>query len=43
MDRNLTTNQIGQLYSRFSEIDEEYGDAPERHRKFIEELENKYC
>lgn len=43
MDRNLTTNQIGQLYSRFNEIDEEYGDSPKRHRIFIEELEYKFC
>jgi hemerythrin-like domain-containing protein len=43
MDRNLTTNQIGKLYSRFSEIDAEYGDAPIKHRNFIEELEKKFC
>ncbi|MHA1486205.1 MAG: hemerythrin domain-containing protein [Promethearchaeota archaeon] len=43
MDRNLTTNQIGQLYSRFNEIDTEYGDAPIKHRNFIEELEKKFC
>lgn len=43
MDRNLTTNQIGQLYSRFNEIDKDYGDAPQRHRKFIKDLENKFC
>jgi len=43
MDRNLTTNQIGQLYSSFNEIDAEYGDAPIKHRNFIEELEKKYC
>jgi hemerythrin-like domain-containing protein len=42
MDRNLTTNQIGQLYSRFNEIDSEYGDAPIKHRTFIEELEKKF-
>lgn len=42
MDRNLTTNQIGHLYSRFNEIDSEYGDAPEKYHKFIEELESKY-
>jgi len=42
MDRNLTTNQIGHLYSRFNEIDAEYGDAPVRHRNFIEELEKKF-
>jgi len=43
MDRKLTTNQIGQLYSRFNEIDAEYGEAPKRHREFIEELEKKFC
>ena len=43
MDRNLTTKQIGQLYSRFNAIDAEYGDAPIKHRNFIEDLEKKYC
>ena len=43
MDRNLTTTQIGQLYSRFNEIDQEYGDAPLKHRLFIEGLEIKFC
>jgi len=43
MDRNLTTNQVGQLFSRFNEIDAEYGDAPLKHRHFIEELEKKHC
>jgi len=43
MDRNLSTSQVGQLYSKFDEIDIEYGDAPERHRTFIENLESKFC
>ncbi|GAF82544.1 unnamed protein product, partial [marine sediment metagenome] len=43
MDRKLTTNQIGQLYSRFNEIDTKYGDTPAKHRKFIVELETKFC
>ena len=42
MDRSLTTKQIGQLYSKFNEIDEEYGEAPEKHRNFIEQLESRY-
>ena len=42
MDRNLSINQIGQLLSRFNEIDEEYGEAPKNHRDFIERLENHY-
>jgi len=43
MDRNLTTTQIGNLYTKFNEIDEEYGDSPAKHLKFIEELEQKFC
>ncbi|MFX1287102.1 MAG: hemerythrin domain-containing protein [Promethearchaeota archaeon] len=43
MDRNLTTNQVGHLYSRFNEIDRDYGDAPAKHRNFIEKLEEKFC
>jgi len=43
MDRNLSTKQIGQLNSKFNEIDTEYGEAPERHRTFIETLESKFC
>ncbi len=42
MDRNLSTKQVGQLYSKFNEIDEEYGEAPKKHRHFTEELENKF-
>ncbi|HDZ18711.1 MAG TPA: hypothetical protein ENH75_10495 [archaeon] len=42
MDRNLSINQVGQLLSRFNEIDEEYGEAPKNHRDFIEKLENQY-
>ncbi len=42
MDRNLSTSQVGELFSSFSRIDDEYGDAPERHRKFIENLEQKF-
>jgi hemerythrin-like domain-containing protein len=41
MDRKLTTTQVGELYSKFNEIDEDYGEAPKKHRAFIEELEKK--
>jgi len=30
IDRNLSTKQVGQLYSKFNEIDGEYGDAREK-------------
>ncbi|MFW9896573.1 MAG: hemerythrin domain-containing protein [Candidatus Thorarchaeota archaeon] len=42
MDRNLNITQIGQLYSKFNEIDSNYGTIPEKHLKFIEDLETKY-
>ena len=42
MDRSLSTKQIGQLYSKFNVIDEEYGDAPKKHRDFIEHLESRF-
>lgn len=42
MDRNLTTSQVGQLYSKFNQIDFEYGTAPERHEAFIQKLEQKF-
>jgi hemerythrin-like domain-containing protein len=41
MDRNLSLTQIGELFLRFGEKDEEFGDAPEKNREFISELENK--
>ena len=30
IDRNLSTKQVGQLYSKFNEIDQEYGDTREK-------------
>jgi len=42
MDRNLSTEQVGRLYSKFNEIDEEYGEAPTKHRDFIDKLDNEY-
>jgi len=42
MDRNLSMKQVGQLLSKFNEIDEEYGEAPKNHKDFIKKLENQY-
>lgn len=42
MDRNLSVNQVGQLYSRFIEVDEAKGEAvTEKCKKFIIGLEEK--
>jgi hypothetical protein len=43
MDRNLSTKQVGQLYSKFNEIDKVYGETPKKHRNFIELLEKQFC
>jgi hemerythrin-like domain-containing protein len=42
IDRNLTLTQIGELFSRFNEIDEVFQDAPARYKEFIEKLEEKF-
>ncbi len=42
MDRGLTMKQVGELYSRFSEVDETSGNGvTERCRQFIIEAEEK--
>jgi hemerythrin-like domain-containing protein len=42
MDRNITTTQVGKLYSSFNEVDERFGDAPARYEKFVRELEEGF-
>jgi len=42
MDRNLSITQIGELFSKFSNIDEQFGDAPEKYEEFIGKLEEKF-
>lgn len=39
MDRNLSDNQVGDLYSKFNKADEEFKDTPKRSREFIERIE----
>lgn len=42
MDRNITTTQVGKLFSSFSEVDERFGDAPARYEKFVRGLEKGF-
>lgn len=43
MDRGLTTKQVGELFSRFSEVDEASGSGVmERCRQFIVQAEEKF-
>ncbi len=41
MDSNLSTRQIGELFSKFNEIDEQIGFSPEKYENFIDNLEKK--
>lgn len=42
IDKNLTLTQIGEITSRFNEIDKIFQDASERYMEFIEKLEAKF-
>jgi len=39
MDRNLSTRQVGELFNRFREKDEESGGTPEKYEELISKLE----
>lgn len=42
MDKNLSTTQVGELFSKFSEVDTEYGKkVPEKCERFVKDLEQK--
>jgi hemerythrin-like domain-containing protein len=42
MDRNLSITQIGELFSKFSGKDEEFGDAPKKYEELINKLEENF-
>ena len=42
MDRNLSTRQIGELFTKFSEADDQMGFSAEKYEKFIETLEKQF-
>jgi hemerythrin-like domain-containing protein len=42
MDRNLNVSQVGEMFSKFNEADDNIGYSPERYLAFIEKLEAKY-
>lgn len=39
MDRLLSMTQVGTLFAAFQQTDAEFGDAPQRHKTFVETLE----
>jgi hemerythrin-like domain-containing protein len=42
MDRNLTTSQVGQLYSRFAEVSREHGDVASTSEQFVLRAELRF-
>lgn len=42
MDRQLSITQIGEVFSKFNQKDEECGDTPEKYEALINRLEPEY-
>jgi hemerythrin-like domain-containing protein len=42
MDNNLSTRQVGELFSKFDAADDQMGFSPLKYQKFIENLEKKF-
>ena len=42
IDRNLSVSQVGELFSRFSAIDKEFGDILKTQEKFVDKLEKAF-
>lgn len=40
MDRQLSDPQVGELFSKFAEVDRHFGEQPRKQERFILELEN---
>lgn len=42
MDRNLSTKQVGELFSKFNQVDQQLGFSSEKYEKFVTELEKQF-
>jgi hemerythrin-like domain-containing protein len=42
MDRNLSTRQVGEMFSKFREVDERFREAGERYESYVEKLEETF-
>lgn len=42
MDRNLATSQVGELFSKFNEVDQQMGFSPEKYEQFVAKLEKQF-
>ncbi|MBW2409269.1 MAG: hypothetical protein JRF72_05685 [Deltaproteobacteria bacterium] len=41
-DNQLSTHQIGELFSKFNQADQQIGVSAEKYEAFIDRLENKF-
>ena len=42
MDSQLTTRQVGELFSKFDEIDRQIDIEPDKHERFVDQLRNNF-
>jgi hemerythrin-like domain-containing protein len=42
MDRNLSTSQIDELYSKFNAVDQQMGFSPDKYEAFVQKLEIQF-
>ncbi len=42
MDRNLSIRAVGELFSKFADVDRQFENAPEKYENFVNSLENKF-
>jgi hemerythrin-like domain-containing protein len=42
MDRNLSTTQVGELFSKFNDVDQQMGFSTEKYEQFVAKLEKQY-
>ncbi len=42
MDNQLSTRQVGELFTKFAEADQLMGFSPDKYEHFIDQLEIKY-
>lgn len=42
MDRSFSDAQVGELYSKFMEVDEQFGDKGNKYEEFVAKLEEKF-
>ena len=42
MDRNLSTREVGELFSKFADVDRQFENTPKIYEDFVDSLEDKF-